>query len=212
MAEMVDQTEQKRKRRSRLLVLLAIGSLAMVSLGSGIASLALFTSGATVPGNTFTAGTVVLGTSPTSALITYTNMAPGDQVTAPLTVSNTGSLDLRYAATTLATNSDGKGLAAALVLTVKAGVTSCTDANWTASGTVVYGPNVLGPVVTAGALFGDPATGDQAGDRPLTATSDDVLCFHVALPLGTGDGSQNYLQGSTTTATFQFYAEQTKNN
>lgn len=208
MAEMGDQTEQKRKRRSRLLVLLAIGSLAMVCVGSGVMSLAVFTSGATVPDNSFTAGTVVLGTDPTDTLITYDNMAPGDVVTAPLTVSNTGTLDLRYAATTVATNDDTKGLAAALVLTVKSGVTSCTDAHWTEDGTVVYGPSVLGPVGSAGVLFGNPASGEQTGDRDLTAGHNEVLCFHVSLPKATGNG----LQGSTTTATFQFYAEQTKNN
>ncbi len=207
MAEMVEQTDQNRKRRSRLLVLLAIAGLSMVSLGSGIASLAVFTSGATVPDNSFTAGTVVLGTNPTSALITYDNMAPGDQVTAPLTVSNTGTLELRYAATTVATDADGKGLAAALVLTVLRNTTTCTSSGYT-GGTAIYGPSVLGPVGTAGVLFGDPAAGQQGGDRVLAASANEVLCFHASLPLATGDG----LQGSTTSATFQFYAEQTKNN
>jgi hypothetical protein len=57
-------------------------------------------------------------------------------------------------------------------------------------------------------VIGDPTTGSQAGDRTLAASANEVLCFSVILPLGTGNTSQ----GVTTTATFDFVAEQTANN
>lgn len=104
--------------RTLLLMLAAVGVAAGL-----VASLstALYTDTASVPGNTFTTGTVDITTSPTSALVTFTSpvMAPGDQVTAPITVSNVGTLDLRYAIKSTTTESV---LAAVLDLTVKSGV------------------------------------------------------------------------------------------
>ena len=81
--------------RKSLILLIAAGLLALF-IGAGSA---IFTSQAAVAANTFTTGTLAISTNPTSALVTFSNMAPGDQVTAPLSVSNTGSLDLRYAMT-----------------------------------------------------------------------------------------------------------------
>ena len=97
-------------------------------------ALSIFTSTASVPSNAFTTGTVDISTSPTTALVTYSNMAPGDKVTQPLAVSNAGSLELRYAVTSLATNTDGKGLRSQLDLTIKSGVTTCTNAGLTPTG------------------------------------------------------------------------------
>lgn len=188
--------------RTLLLMLAAVGVAAGL-----VASLstALYTDTASVPGNTFTTGTVDITTSPTSALVTFTSpvMAPGDQVTAPITVSNVGTLDLRYAIKSTTTESV---LAAVLDLTVKSGVSACTDAGFGLTGTVLYGPNDLGS--TAGTnVVGNPATGAQAGDRALAASANEVLCFNVSLPLAATTG-----QGLTSTATFDFMSEQTKNN
>jgi predicted ribosomally synthesized peptide with SipW-like signal peptide len=187
-------------------ILLTLGAAAVVAtIGASAVSLALFTSTAVVPGNTFSTGTVQIGTSPTSALVTYSNMAPGDQVTAPITVSNTGSLDLRYAITSVATNVDSKGLKDQLVLTIKSGVTTCDNGNWAADGTTVYTGDLDS---STGALVGDVTPGSQGGDRTVAAGGNEVLCFNVGLPISTG----NAFQGATTTATFTFSAEQTKNN
>jgi hypothetical protein len=199
----MDTTNSKR-RRTRLVALAALG-LAVVSFGAGATSLALFTSTATVDANTFSTGTVVLTTSPTTALITLAAMAPGDQVTAPITVSNTGSLALRYALSSVATNADTKSLKDQLVLTVKSGVTTCTNAAYAADGTSLYSGDLDS---TAGLLVGNATTGADAGDRALAASTNEVLCFNVSLPLATG----NAFQSATTTATFTFNAEQTKNN
>ena len=53
-------------------------------------SLALFTETETVGANTFSVGTIDLTAAPTSAAITFSAMAPGDQVTAALTITNAG--------------------------------------------------------------------------------------------------------------------------
>jgi hypothetical protein len=185
-------------------------TLAVIGVLAGFGAfgaLSIFTSTASVPDNAFTTGTVVISTSPTSALVTYTNMAPGDKVTEPLTVSNDGSLELRYAVTSLATNTDSKGLRSQLDLTIKSGVTTCTNAGFDTDGTLLYDHDVLGsdPAIN---VIGDPTPGPDTGDRTLAASGSEVLCFQVELPSTTGDAYQN----ATTTATFTFKAEQTKNN
>ncbi len=184
-----------------LLCLVAIGVLS--SLGA-LAGFGVFTSTGSVGSNTFTTGTVTISTSPASALVTFSNMAPGDQVTNPITVTNAGSLALRYALTSTTTENT---LAGQLSLTVKSGVTTCSNAAFGSSGTVIYGAGVLGNT-TAVNLVGNPAQGAQAGDRTLAASANEVLCFNVSLPLSTGNAFQNL----TSTATFAFQGEQTANN
>ncbi len=191
------------KRKGTLLTLGA--ALTVASIGVGAVSLALFTSTATVPANTFSTGSVIISTNPTTALVTFSAMAPGDQVTAPITVSNDGTLVLRYAISSVATNADAKGLKDQLVLTVKSSVTTCTTAAYAASGTIVYTGDLD---AAAGKLVGDVATGADIGDRTLAAAANEVLCFNVSLPSATG----NAFQGASSTATFTFAAEQTKNN
>lgn len=189
--------------RTTLVLLLAAGLLAeLASVGS-----ALFTSTATVDSNTFTTGTVILNTNPTSTLVTFSNMAPGDQVTAPITVTNNGTLQLRYAVTSVATNADNKNLRSQLVLTVKSGVTDCSNNGFGGSGTQLYS-GVLGSDSPGTNIIGNPAQGEQSGDRTLNPNSSETLCFNVTLPLSTNNNYQN----ATTTATFTFYAEQTANN
>ena len=184
--------------RKSLVLLAVVGILATF----GLAGSALFTASATVGNNTFTTGSVIISTSPTSALVTFSNMAPGDQVTAPLTVTNDGTLAMRYAMTSTLTNDDNKGLRSQLQLTIKSGVSDCSNAGFAASGTSLYGGALYG------ALLGDPSTGQQSGDRSLAASANEVLCFNVALPLATGNAFQN----AATTGTFSFVAEQTANN
>lgn len=187
--------------RTILIGLLAIGILAAgIGLGTG----AIFTDTQQVDANTFSTGTVDISTNPTTALVTFSGMAPGDQVTNPIVVTNSGTLELRYAVTSTTTENT---LAAQLDLTIKSGVTTCTNAGFGDDGTVIYSPADLGS--TAGInVIGDPTQGAQAGDRALAASGSETLCFNVSLPLSTGSA----FQGLTTTATFNFLSEQTKNN
>ena len=185
------------------ILILAVG-LAIVGGVVGSRGLAVFTSTASVGSNTFTTGTVSLTTSPATALVTFAGMAPGDQVTAPITVTNGGTLALRYAITSTTTENV---LATQLALTIKSGVTTCTNAAFAATGTVLYNAAALGNTTPIN-VVGNPTQGSQAGDRTLAAAGNEVLCFNVSLPLASG----NTFQGLTSTATLSFQGEQTSNN
>ena len=192
--------------RSGRRVLAIIAALAMLGLALSVflvSSLALFTDTENVGANVFATGDVDIAASPATAVFTPGPMAPGDQVTAEIDVSNAGSLDLRYMLTSTTTEDV---LAAQLVLTVKDGVTTCDNTNWTATGVELYG-DVLGATTTE-VLFGDATPGADTGDRALASGGSEKLCFNVSLPIGATNASQNL----TTTATFNFVAEQTKNN
>ncbi len=196
---------RSRSERSRLvlgLVALAVSVLGVTTVVTG----AYFTDQQDITGNTFSTGSVDLSATPATAVVTLSAMAPGDTVTAPLTVSNAGTLAYRYALLSTVTAST-PDLAAQLDLTVKTGVTTCTTAGFSATGTALYGPNDLGS--TAGTkIFGDAAQGAQTGDRTLAAGGSEILCVQVSLPSSTG----NTYQTKTTTATLRFDAEQTTNN
>ena len=137
-------------------------------------SLALFTDTESVTGNNFTTGTIDLVASPASVVVTMPAMVPGDQVTAPLNVDNAGSLELRYSMTSTTTENV---LAAELVLTVKSGVTTCDDGNWTTDGTTLYS-GILGLLATQ-AVLGSTAPGADPGDRTLIAGANEDLCLNV---------------------------------
>jgi hypothetical protein len=192
-----------RRRRDKALIFLAGFLLLSATGASWSLSGAIYTDTEAVGNNTFTVGTLDISASPATALFTATAMAPGDSATAPLTVSNDGSLDLRYA---IESDTDEDVLAAQLDLTIKSGVTTCDNTDWDADGTVLYN-GILGST-SVETLVGDKTQGADTGDRTLAATANEELCFHVELPLTAPDASQ----GVTTTATFTFYAEQTVNN
>ena len=196
---------EERRRRRRQLAAIAIAGLSLVTVGS-LTTGALFTDSQDLGANSFTTGTLMLGLNPATALFAVSNMAPGDTVSKPLTVSNAGTLGLRYAVTGAATDPDAKGLRNQLQFTVYSGLSaaSCTAGTFGA-GTVLFGPAALGASV---AVFGNPAQGQQPGDRILAAATSEPLCFVAALPLST----DNTFQDATTTASFTFDAEQTQNN
>jgi hypothetical protein len=175
-----------------------LGALTLVSVGATASSLALFTSQTTNTGNAFTAGTIVLGTSPATALLTASALMPGDTINGTLVVSNTGTGALRYSMSSSSTNADGKGLAPQMTLAVKTLGTSCAAFD----GTSIYSGTL------AAAAFGSPTAGAQAGDRSLAAAATETLCFRSALDIST----PNAFQGAATTTTFTFDAEQTANN
>jgi signal peptidase len=160
---------------SGLVLTAAGGALVVTTTG------ALFTDSAVVPANSFTTGTLDVNASPTSAVFNVSSMAPGDVEYAPLTISNGGSLALRYA---LSSSTTENTLAAQLDLRIKTGVSTC-DASGFNSGTTVYGAGDLGST-TGVDLIGAPTTGAQTGDRTLAASASESLCFKVSLPLASG--------------------------
>ena len=202
----MENTEIRRhRRRRRGLLALLIAGTTLVSATSAALSLAVFTSQAAVAGNGFTAGTIVLGVSPASAILTAGAMMPGDTINGSALVSDTGTAQLRYSVTGIATNPDTKGLASQITVTIRR-----ADGNAGASCAAFTGDQLFSGVVgyATGNLIGNPLQGAQAGDRVLNASSSETLCFRATLPLATGDA----YQGATTSMTFTFNAEQTANN
>ena len=205
----------KRQTKWILVALMAIGGLAALL---GAASQAIFTDTDAVGGNAFTTGTVILNVAPGSALVTFTApaMVPGDSdpVTGgnTLTVSNDGTAELRYAGEV--TVSPVNALQSELKLTIRAidattPGTPCNDFD----GALVYPaaapPGDLAPGTGIDeVLFGSKVQGADAGDRVLTAGTNEPLCFRVELPLAATNAAQNL----STTATFTLYSEQTANN
>ncbi len=182
-------------------VLIALVLTIGVSSAFGVLdSLAVFTDQEVNDLNAFDTGTIVLDDSPVDAVITFTNMAPGDVVINPLTLTNNGTLALRYAMSTAASNADAKDLRDQLLLTVR---TKTANPCASEDGAIVFGPLAIN-----GAAIGSNAQGADTNDRTLAAAANEILCFKADLPLATGDAFQN----AATTATFTFDAEQTVNN
>ena len=192
--------------RGSLPRLITAGLLLAIAIATTVVSVtgALFTDTQSVGANTFSTGTIDISTSPTSAFITFSDMAPGDEVTNPITVTNAGSLQFRYAIQSTTTEDT---LAAQMDMTIKTGVTTCTNAGFDTDGSVISGPGDLGNT-TGLNVVGDPAQGGDTGDRTLDALANEVLCFQVSLPFSL----DNSWQDLTTTATFDFISEQTSNN
>lgn len=204
------ESPQKPRRRRRGLLALLMAGTALIAATGATMSLALFTSQVAVAGNAFTAGTIVLGVNPASAILTSAALMPGDVIPVGIpgqavTVSNTGTGALRYSITGTSTDADGKHLNTVLLLTVRQ-----PDGNAGASCAAFTGNILFNAVVpTAGvAMVGSSTQGFQAGDRALAAGTNETLCFKASLPIGTG----NAFQGAASTYTFTFDAEQTSNN
>jgi spore coat-associated protein N len=193
---------RRRDRRVAASVLVVL----VVGLAWTRDTLAVFTDQDTNGSNTFTAATISLSLNPASAVVSYATMQPGDSVTNSMVVTNNGNATLRYAISSSATNADGKGLKDQLTLTIKTiDVTTPGTPCDNFDGTQLYTGDLDS---SAGKLVGDNTQGAQAGDRSLSASTNETLCFRASLPSSTG----NAYQGATTTATFTFDSEQTANN
>lgn len=131
-------------------------------------------------------------------------MAPGDSIVRTISVTNSGTVPLRYALVSQTDIQDADTAARVLRLTVKDGVSQCTRAGFSQSGRVLY-QGILGS--TAGInVLGDPASGPHAGDRIVAPGATDVLCVRVHLPASTG----NSYQGKRTVAVLRFVAEEVR--
>lgn len=209
---------QIKKTMALLLVLGLAGSLL------GGVSTALFTDTAQIQNSTFATGTIdldltddneTLADNLVNTQLTLSAMAPGDQVqpTAGITVTNNGSLALRYALYAAATDADSKNLKDQLEVTIRAVDSNAGNGNCNEfDGALIDGPtsNIDGSTSpgTFFSIYGDSTAGAQAGDRALAAAASEVLCFRVRLDLAAPNSSQD----ATTTVTWEFRSEQTANN
>ena len=184
-------------KKSLLFSLMVIGAVAVMITA---ATSAVFTDTATTSTNTFTTGTLDISAStPATFTLPLDGLAPGDVVNSSITVTNLGSLQLRYAMTTAVTNSDATfPLTTQLTFQIKTVGAGCLAFD----GTSIYSGSLTAAVI------GLPAAGPDAGDRPLAASGSEVLCLRATLP---GTAGNDY-QGDTGSAIFTFSAEQTRNN
>jgi Camelysin metallo-endopeptidase len=187
-----DRSAARRSKRRRALFAVLLGA-SFATLGAGAMSLAIFTDSDAYNG-TWTSGTIILGVTSTTAF-TAADILPGDTGNKTVQVNNTGTGALRYAMTSTADNTDGKNLRSQLTLTISPGTCAAPGA-----------PIYSGPL--NGASLGNVAQGAQTGDRNVASGGTDNLCFAWAFDIAAG----NPYQAATTTATFNFAAEQTANN
>lgn len=112
---------RRRNRRTKLFLLLPLALLAVAGatvMGSG----AYFTASSANPANVFTAGVLSHSNSKSgSAILTASNMKPGDQVSGTVTIRNTGSLagSFSLAATNLTDTPGSNGGKLSDVLQIK---------------------------------------------------------------------------------------------
>ena len=187
-----DRSAARRSKRRRALFAVLLGA-SFATLGAGAMSLAIFTDSDAYDG-TWTSGTIILGVTSTTAF-TADDILPGDTGNKTVQVNNTGTGALRYAMTSTADNTDGKNLRSQLTLTISPAPAP------------LRAPRSTRARSTA-PRCGDVAQGDQAGDRNVASGGTDNLCFAGR---STSPPATPY-QAATTTATFNFAAEQTANN
>jgi spore coat-associated protein N len=190
-------------RRRRLTATTAIIGLAAIGVTS-LTTNALFTDQDDPSQSDFVTGTVDITTSATDFSMPTGNAAPGDFHFAPIAVTNSGSLQMRYAISLSGTGD--ATLLDNLTWSVQSGLTAaqCTAQNSApASG-------LLGSAVLGGGThwIGDSTPGGQPGDRTLNSGASEVLCVGLELDLD----APNSVQGETAGIEFDFFAEQTANN
>jgi len=200
-------TPADRDRRRRFVATAAIAGLAFVGLGQ-LTTSALFEDSAAASVSVASGDVEIQANGAASTtLAAVSNMAPGDTVYRAVSITNVGSLDLRYAVTGQATD-DAKSLSTVLRFSVYGGVpTASCNAAGVASLTPAVANASIGTSSTP--VLGSAAPGNQAGDRAVAAGgAADQLCVGVTLPLAT---TSAYAAASSSIA-LTFNAEQTKNN
>jgi hypothetical protein len=195
---------------ARLATVVAAAALAVVGIAGARAlpSTALLTASSNVGASTVSTGSVSLGLTNGASSGTWTgsiSLLPGGVTYQRLTVTNVGSMALRYAVTATATTDTFASQLAMGVAVLATGTTTCTASSFSA-GTLVSVSSAL-PFGSAAVtkVIGDPAPGTQAGDRTLAGSAAENLCLQVTFPFGTGLGHAG--RGLSATTTFTFSAE-----
>jgi len=168
-----------------------IGALAVVlaAVGITVGSGANFTAHAANPANTFTAGTLSMTDSVSGAILSATNLKPGDVNTGTVDIQNTGSIPGAF---TLSTSNpvDTAGLLGKLDLKVEdCGLYSGTTAPSCATGTSVVYNGKANAITTA-------ALGSYAGNAKHRYQ------FSVTMPTTIA----NTFQGKTASVEFDWDA------
>ena len=184
-------------------IALAAGIAAVAVAGTaGLSSAALFSDSKDLNGD-FTAGTVTLTADAPAAgwTINATSFAPGDVNYLPVTVSNTGSLELRYNVSETV-NSDATPVNA-LANPFSAQLTVAT---YDVTGLTCDAAGIVG--LTALNATGTLASTAFDASQVLIASASQDLCFVVGAP----QALSNDYQGASSNVTVTFAGEQTANN
>ena len=185
-------------RSVRLRAAIALGAVLAVGVGG---TYALWSDTVPVSGVDISTGTLDLKVNNLDSVPAYTDlnlsgMVPGNTVAGILTVRNAGTIPLTYYATAAATNADGKGLGAALVVKVTAdSAVTGTAPNRTCAGSAL---------ATTGTSFAGNLAGTPAAQRPLAVGAAETLCVQATLP----STAASSLQGATTNVSLSFNASQ----
>lgn len=213
-------TARDRARRRRLVVSAATVGLAVIGVTT-LTTSALFTDNDSATGSAFTTGSVDISNTPATTVLESLNLAPGDKVFGPLTVTNSGSLAFRYAVGYAFTNTDTIAgavvgttgtslLSSQLSLTIQevasaAGCPAGGPAGGAPLATVAVGAAVLADTD----IIGTRGTGGGNGELELAAGgATDVLCVGVEMSNAAG----NEYQLTSANLTLFLNAEQTANN
>ena len=205
----------ERSRRRRFAATAAICGMAFIGLGQ-LTTGALFEDSA---GSNFTYATgqvkILAGTTTAVDIHPIANVAPGDTNYSLMTISNAGSLDLRYSITGTSTDAppvSSSPLSDVVEYNVYSVTSSanCTKAGIADNSSHLLTPNpVKLPPTASTNVVGNPQSAPSAGDRVISASgTDDTLCITSTLPI---DVSSKYAAESVT-ANFTFNAVQTDNN
>lgn len=191
-------TQRRHHRSVRARAALGLGAVLLVGVHG---TYALWSDEVPVSGATISSGVLDLKVNTLDSVTTYTDlslsgMVPGNTVAGVLTVRNAGTIPLTYHATAAASNADGKGLGAALVVKV----TGDPAVTGTAPGRTCAGTALAQTGTTfAGNLVGAPAT-----PRSLVVGASETLCVQATLP----STAASSLQGATTNVSLTFTASQ----
>jgi spore coat-associated protein N len=198
-------------RRWRLWTTVVIVGLAAIG-ATALTTSAIFTDDDEATASISTGNIDLVLGGPVPFTFTPQDLAPGSSTFVPMTVSNAGTLELRYSVSYFGTPGTGGGggdLTDVLQLRLYA-VADCTLAGTNAAQTINNsGQPVSNWPTTALPLVGDPV-GPSADDRTLAGGTNatDTLCARVDFPLDAG----NEYQDTSATLTLVFNAEQTLNN
>lgn len=175
--------------RNRILVSMLGFGLSAFLMGS--ATMAWFTHQTTSPDNTFASGRIeIQATRPAEWTGTYSNMAPGQKVNTEITVTNSGTLAMKYRMYGVLTPTDTANakLAEVLILTIK-----------DAGGSTLYS----GPLKD----FDLSHAFTRDGAKVIPAGGSEVLSLEAHLPTS----ADNTVAGKSVTVTFTFDATQPAN-
>jgi spore coat-associated protein N len=171
---------------------LGVLALVLVAVGVAVGSGADFSASSANPGNTFTAGDLTMSNSKEGvAILTASNMKPGDTTSGTVDIENTGSLAGDFTLTRSAlSNSDGSNPMSAKINLV---IEDCgTDATCDGSDTVVFSGTLTGMGSSPYAL--EEFSPGESHRYEFTATFD--------------SSAGNAYQGDNTSATFTWDAVQ----